>query len=158
MTQWKITDNPRDRLTEKRMGSAKNGTSSSVLWYHRYTKFALQLLNHRQAPDQMHTFILRYLSKGSLKIWRNILCSQLQSTLQPDGLRYWITVVAWLCGASSIWPKLPKIWKQRQMARKFHGKVLRKSEKCWIYEMRAIQLKILENLEEQSWIEINLPR
>lgn len=109
-------------------------------------------------PVQMYTSILRYLSKGSLKIWRNILCSQLQSTLQRDGLRYWITVVAWLCGASSIWPKVPKIWKQRQMARKFHGKVLRKSEKCWIYEMRAIQLKILEYLGEQSWIEINLPR
>ena len=47
-------------------------------------------------------------------------------------------------GALSIQPNRSKMWKQRQMAQKFPGKVSRNSGNCWISEMRTIQPKILE--------------
>ena len=47
-------------------------------------------------------------------------------------------------GTLSIQPKCSKIWKQRQMAQKFPGKVSRNSGNCWISEKRTIRPKILE--------------
>ena len=51
-------------------------------------------------------------------------------------------------GALSIQLKLSEIWKQRQMAQKFPGKVSRNSESYWISEMRTFQPKILEIPDE----------
>ena len=79
------------------MGSAKMKRVRPFFDTTEYTKVAALSLNHRNPPPppaQIHTFILRHLSRGSLKIRRNILYSQLQSTLQRDGLRCGITVVS----------------------------------------------------------------